>query len=213
MRSAIVWGAGGHGHVVADVARANDYLVEGYADADPVRFGSPVDSLGGLVIAVEGNIHDWLDHDPTRILFLGVGANRTRLGKSYRFADSRMPYLVHPSSIIAVSAAIGPGSVVMPGAMINSAAVIGRAVIVNSVAVIEHDVQVSDGAHVSPGAVLAGGSFVGEAAWIGANATVLPGVRIESGAVVGAGAVVLRDVPEGVTVVGNPARAIMPNRL
>jgi sugar O-acyltransferase (sialic acid O-acetyltransferase NeuD family) len=208
MPSALVWGAGGHGRVVADVARANDYLVEGYADADPARFGSPTDTLGGLVIAFEDNIHEWLDHDPARILVLGVGANRTRLGKSYRFPDNRMPYLVHPSSTIAVSVRIGCGSVVMPGAIVNSDAVIGRAVIVNSAAVIEHDVHVSDGAHVSPGAVLAGGSFIGEAAWVGANATLLPGVRVESGAVVGAGAVVLRDVPEGATVVGNPARAI-----
>ena len=40
---------------------------------------------------------------------------------------------------------------------------------------------------------------------IGANATVLPGVVIGHGALVGAGAVVVRDVPDGKVVVGNPA--------
>ncbi len=40
---------------------------------------------------------------------------------------------------------------------------------------------------------------------IGANATLLPGVTIGRGALVGAGAVVVRDVPDGVVVVGNPA--------
>ena len=40
---------------------------------------------------------------------------------------------------------------------------------------------------------------------IGANATVLPGVVIGRGALVGAGAVVVRDVPDGKVVVGNPA--------
>jgi acetyltransferase EpsM len=208
MRSALVWGAGGHGRVVADLARAKDYLVEGYADADPELFRSKVDSMGGLVIIAEDTIHEWLDHDASRILVLGVGANRTRLAMSYRFSDNRIPHLVHPSAAIAASAAFGSGSVVMPGVVINADVVIGRGVIINSAAVIEHDVQVGDGAHVSPGAVLAGGSFVGEAAWVGANATVLPGVRIESDAVVGAGAVVLRDVPAGATVVGNPAREI-----
>jgi acetyltransferase EpsM len=208
MSSALVWGGGGHGRAVADLARANHHLVEGYADADPERFGCLVDSLGGLVIASEETIHEWLDQDVTRILVLGVGANRTRLTKSHRFPDERLPHLLHPSSNIAASAAFGFGSVVMPGVIINADVVIGRGVIINSAAVIEHDVQLSDGAHVSPGAVLAGGSFVGEAAWVGANATVLPGVRIESDAVVGAGAVVLRDVPAGATVVGNPAREI-----
>jgi len=41
---------------------------------------------------------------------------------------------------------------------------------------------------------------------IGANVTLLPGVRIAAGSMVGAGAVVVRDVPPGVTVVGNPAQ-------
>jgi acetyltransferase-like isoleucine patch superfamily enzyme len=40
---------------------------------------------------------------------------------------------------------------------------------------------------------------------IGANATLLPGVTIGRGALVGAGAVVVRDVPDGAVVVGNPA--------
>lgn len=43
---------------------------------------------------------------------------------------------------------------------------------------------------------------------IGANATILPGVRLCKGCVVGAGAVVTRDVPPGVTVVGNPSHVI-----
>ncbi|MEI6501031.1 MAG: serine acetyltransferase [Armatimonadota bacterium] len=43
---------------------------------------------------------------------------------------------------------------------------------------------------------------------VGANATVLGGVRIGTGAVVGAGSVVVSDVPDGATVVGNPARLV-----
>lgn len=43
---------------------------------------------------------------------------------------------------------------------------------------------------------------------IGAGAVILPGVVIGENAVVGAGAVVTKSVPDGVTVVGNPAKAI-----
>ena len=43
---------------------------------------------------------------------------------------------------------------------------------------------------------------------IGANATLLPGVVIEVNSLVGAGAVVVRDVPDGVVVAGNPARFV-----
>ena len=51
-------------------------------------------------------------------------------------------------------------------------------------------------------------TVIEDGASIGANATLLPGVKIGQGAMVGAGAVVLKDVPPGATVVGNPARII-----
>lgn len=43
---------------------------------------------------------------------------------------------------------------------------------------------------------------------IGAGAVILPGIRIGQAAIVGAGAVVTKDVPDGATVVGNPARIV-----
>jgi acetyltransferase-like isoleucine patch superfamily enzyme len=45
-------------------------------------------------------------------------------------------------------------------------------------------------------------------AFIGTGAIILPGVEIGEKAVVGAGAVVTKDVPSGVTAVGNPARRL-----
>ncbi len=42
--------------------------------------------------------------------------------------------------------------------------------------------------------------------WVGLNATILKGVRVGSGAVIAPGAMVIRDVPPGVQVAGNPAR-------
>jgi acetyltransferase-like isoleucine patch superfamily enzyme len=52
------------------------------------------------------------------------------------------------------------------------------------------------------------GPVVRRGAKIGANATLLPGVIIGEDALVGAGAVVVRDVPAGMVVAGNPARTI-----
>jgi len=51
-------------------------------------------------------------------------------------------------------------------------------------------------------------TLVKKGASIGANATILPGIVIGEKAVVGAGAVVVKDVPAGAVVAGNPARIL-----
>ena len=49
-------------------------------------------------------------------------------------------------------------------------------------------------------------TVVEEGVSIGGGAVILPGVVLGKGCRIGAGAVVTRDVPPGMTVVGNPAR-------
>lgn len=49
---------------------------------------------------------------------------------------------------------------------------------------------------------------IGEGARIGPRAIVLPGITVGRDARVLAGAVVLRDVPDGATVMGNPAKLV-----
>ncbi len=49
------------------------------------------------------------------------------------------------------------------------------------------------------------GPHIKKGAIIGGNVTILPGIVIGAGALVGAGAVVVKDVPEGAVVAGNPA--------
>lgn len=52
------------------------------------------------------------------------------------------------------------------------------------------------------------GPRIGRRAKIGANSTLLPGVVVGADALVGAGSVVVKDVPAGLVVAGNPARRL-----
>jgi maltose O-acetyltransferase len=49
---------------------------------------------------------------------------------------------------------------------------------------------------------------IGRNVWIGGGAIVGPGVTVGDDSVIGAGSVVVRDVPAGVVVAGNPARVV-----
>jgi len=99
-----------------------------------------------------------------------------------------------------------PGLVLQTSAVVSVNCKLGRCVKVNTAALLMHDVMLGDYVTVAPRAVLLGRVSVMEGCFIGANATILPDVTIGRKAVVGAGAVVTRDVPDGVTVVGVPAK-------
>ena len=103
---------------------------------------------------------------------------------------------------------VGEGTVIGHGSHLDARGnlTIGKHVNISSEANFwtnEHDAQASDFAITSAPIT------VGDHAWIGNRAIVLPGVTIGTGAVICSGAVVTKDVPPGVTVVGNPARPLV----
>ena len=82
----------------------------------------------------------------------------------------------------------------------------GDFVIIQSTTVLGYEVTI--GSYVTIGSfVFIGGRVnIGDDVIIHPHATILPGVTIGAGAVIGAGSVVIKNVPPGVTMMGNPAR-------
>jgi sugar O-acyltransferase (sialic acid O-acetyltransferase NeuD family) len=199
----VVWGASGHGKVIADLARRAGYEVVGFLDDDPRKaardfFGAPV--LGARDMLAS------LDEGLAVALGIGDNAHRAAALRAARAGGRTLPTLIHPGAVVSETASLGEGTVVCAGAVINADARIGEGCIVNTAAVIEHDCRLAAFVHVSPGAVLAGAVTIGDAAHVGAGAVVLPGLTVGAGAIVGGGAVVTRDVPAAATVMGVPAR-------
>jgi acetyltransferase-like isoleucine patch superfamily enzyme len=101
------------------------------------------------------------------------------------------------------------GVVRFPGSRVGCDVTLGRHTHLGFNSVVSHGCQIGEFVSIAGGAVLSGEVTVGDGAVIGANAVVIHGgITIGAGAIIGAGAVVVGDIPEGVTVVGNPARPL-----
>ena len=114
--------------------------------------------------------------------------------------------LVHPSAHLSATSTLAEGVIVCPGVVVASNSRIGWHVRINRAANIGHHTTIGDYATVQPGVNVAGLCDIGERVVIGIGATILDRIRVGAGSVVAAGAVVVKDVPEGVQVVGVPAR-------
>ena len=120
--------------------------------------------------------------------------------------------IAHPTAWIADNAVIGAGAQILAGAIVGAEARLGKECIINTRASVDHEDVLDDGVEIAPGAVLCGLVHAGVNAWVCAGATVLPRINIGADARVGAGAVVTRDVPDGVIVVGVPARVLVKEK-
>jgi sugar O-acyltransferase (sialic acid O-acetyltransferase NeuD family) len=198
----VIYGCGGHGKVVADIALSRGLVIAGFVD-DGVPGGEKV-----LGLSILGGV-GWLEaHGPEVMVALGIGDKHARYRVYQLCITLGIPVatLIHPNATVAASARLGVGVVVMAQAVINPDARIDEGAIINSGAVVEHDCEIGAFAHLAPNATLGGAVRIGALAHVGLGASVLPGKSIGDDAVVGAGAVVLTDIPPGVVVVGVPAR-------
>lgn len=76
-------------------------------------------------------------------------------------------------------------------------------------ATIGHESQMGHCSIAGPHALLNARVELGEGAYVGSSATVLPEVKIGAWATVGAGSVAIRNVPDGCTVMGVPAKIVL----
>ena len=173
-KSIYVYGASGHGLVVADIAKSCGY--------EDIVFLDDYKSKGFLTF------DDIKENRDYHIAF-GIGNNqiRAKLYKKVKENGFFTPILIHPSSIISSSARIEEGTVVMPNVVVNTKAYIGKCVILNSSCVVEHESIIGDYVHISPKVAIAGDVKIGNFTHIGIGSSVIQCLEIGKNSIIGAG--------------------------
>ena len=194
MKSIYIYGASGHGLVVADIALSCGYENIIFVDDGDNKFSTFNDIKGNNTIPIA----------------FGIGLNRIREMLFKRITDNNFEIatLIHPTATISPTAKIGVGTVIMPKVVVNSHATVGKGVILNTSSVIEHENIIEDFAHISPSVALAGNVKVGKNTHIGIGSSVIQGITIGKSCIIGAGSVVVKDIFDNSLAYGNPCKVI-----
>ena len=209
MYDVFIVGAGGYGRVALsqmldDVACNATWRIAGFLDTRRHlldRFDTGVPIVG----------------DPLTFVPQGTERFVCAVGQPEYRAQYTAPLLEKGASFINIltEAHIGRGVQLGTGCFLERRVTIGpdcrigNFVNIHSLTILGHDITVGDYCQISCFSFIGGGVTLGEKVTVYPHASLLPGITIGHGATVGAGSVVLKDVPAGATVFGNPAKRVI----
>jgi len=200
----LIIGAGGFGRNIlwmlrTDAAYGKYWDVKGFLDNRSTAEGLPdVPILGDpLTYQVEtGDIF---------INALGSPAARRQYTAPLLAQDANF-FIARKNLLLGDRSTIGRGSIFDDNVSISVDSQIGEFVTVLSTTIIGHDVKIGNYVQIGNFVFIGGNTVIGDDVVIHPHATILPNVKIGNGVTIGAGSVVIGNVPDGITVFGNPAK-------
>ena len=198
MQKLIIIGAGGHGRVIASIARLNGYSDICFLDDDCNN------------ALAEEKVENFDKYIGNGDFFIAIGNNavRERIFSEVAEKGGHIVNMIHRSAVIADDVKLGCGIAVMAGAIINTGSEIGDGCIINTASSVDHDCKIDRFVHISVGAHLAGTVSVGKRTFVCAGAIIINNIAIVNDCVIGAGAVVVKDLNQTGKYIGVPAKIL-----
>jgi sugar O-acyltransferase (sialic acid O-acetyltransferase NeuD family) len=154
-------------------------------------------------------VADLFANDNRFTIGIGKPELRYKMYQQFTQAGGHLVSAISPLAVIGhYGVKIAAGTIIMADSFISNDVTIGLGCLINPNCTISHDTVIGDYVEMSPGVKITGHGKIGNFCNIGTNATILPNTQLSDYVTVGAGAVVTKEVAEGLTVVGIPARQI-----
>lgn len=204
----LIIGAGNIGGFISyNIADFGDYQILGFLDDDTAKIGKSL--YGHPVLASISEIDAYLNEDPIAVV-IGIANPIVKQKISHDLERKKVvfPNFISPNVWLSKKTQLGKGIILYPGVSVNYECEISDFVIMNMNCAIGHNCKLDACATLAPGVNLAGFTHVKECADVGIGATTIQGVSIGKQSRIGGQTMVLKDVPDGATAVGNPARII-----
>lgn len=202
MRFAI-YGAGGFGREVARLANDDQAMCSGGREVVFVSdFPEPITN-GRKLLGIA-------DLTPDDLVVIAIADKDARRAVAWKCEKRGLKFgnISATEHISYDDVNVGVGSIFCAGTVVTSNVEIGKHFHCNLNSYVAHDCKIGDFVTFAPNVCCNGNITIEDDVYIGTGALLKPGITIGRGAVIGMGAVVLKDVPEGVTVVGNPAKPL-----
>ena len=204
-RNLLIVGAGGFGREVLSYIEDDNPLfdVKGFLDSRPDALDATPRS-----VPILGDPLSYVPQ-PGDVFMAALGDPRMRFKFTATLRDVHhvdFATVVHPSANVSRHARMRHGCIIAPRVGISVDVDIGEFSCIQEYSVIGHDARIADWCQINSHCTIAGGARIGSFTTIHPNCVVTSGAVIGEGVTVAAGSVVMGRIPDGITVLGNPAR-------
>lgn len=209
-----VYGKGGLGHEIFELARQVNLAKNCFAElifVDDADDAEPTDAqTGARVLSFEQAAAAYTSSEIRFAIGVGEPVVRHKLLLKLRAAGYRMATLISPDVSIPQSSS-ADGAIICKYVFISCNTHIGENSLLLPLICIGHDCRFGESCVLASGVQVAGNVKMGDRVYIGMATAVKETMTVGTDSIVSMSSSVVRDIPENVIALGNPARPMRNN--